>query len=726
MSFSTDSAERVATAPIPFQILVSKRRKRLWTVQLGPAARGALSPEPAFRSMLTGTRLTGGTRDMAESSHLELGLFARIRARLFGFDVFISYSHKDALGYALALENQLRARGIISFRDAREIAAGAHLKRVVEWALRKSRRLVLVDSPCARKSDWVAWEVTEFQKLGRQVAQIQFEEGPPRWIGVDQYVHVAEKDKAALAASLPSEEVVRKIVDAVGFGRVQTLSHLALTLTLLALVTLSAGLWTQYNTALEQRARAVRERDQAENLVDFLVKDLRDSLAPVGRLDVLRGPATKALEYFEATASDSPERMLLHRRALLNLGNVARDADDLESAQGHFGAALRLAEKLREQAYPSVAEATVRVGDSEVFLARTALARRQIVNAERRARAALEAIEPLLKNEGAELEWHRIAIDARTTLARIALARGDALNARRWHQENRDRLAALLLAFPNTASLGSDEVVALSGIVGTFLFQGDHANAQPWADEAIDLAEKRGKSGAFDEQRALSALLSQVGRVHQASARHQKAVEAFERALELSGTLVSHDPANLRWRADLATSHDDLANVYLQTDRHEDAARSYEEALAIRESLRQADPGNPEWTSAVGTSWHKLGKCAVAKNDWTAAAEHFEKSNELFEALMKPGSTTTRQRLAVNDRLLAESYANAGVPNRASEACQRSASTIADLAEIDPDNKRWKLQLLGIRGLCAKLAVAPSAETISSGGGIAPRQSIHH
>lgn len=54
------------------------------------------------------------------------------------------------------------------------------------------------------------------------------------------------------------------------------------------------------------RNEAERRRGQAEELVRFMVGDLRRKLEPLGRLDVLDGAASRALAYF---ASLRPEEM---------------------------------------------------------------------------------------------------------------------------------------------------------------------------------------------------------------------------------------------------------------------------------------------------------------------------------------------------------------------------------------------------------------------------------
>lgn len=87
---------------------------------------------------------------------------------LFGYDVFISYGRSDADAYAELLETKLEAVGFATFRDKREINAGDKLDSSLKNAIRRSRQFVLLDTPSARQSRWVADEVRTFLRSKRQ------------------------------------------------------------------------------------------------------------------------------------------------------------------------------------------------------------------------------------------------------------------------------------------------------------------------------------------------------------------------------------------------------------------------------------------------------------------------------------------------------------------------------------------------------------------------------
>ena len=77
--------------------------------------------------------------------------------------------------------------------------------------------------------------------------------------------------------------------------------------------------------AEDQRALAVARSTEAEALLGFLLGDLHDKLAPLGKLDLLDAAASKAVAYYDRT------------------GNLLRDAGDKPGALAAYRAALAIA-----------------------------------------------------------------------------------------------------------------------------------------------------------------------------------------------------------------------------------------------------------------------------------------------------------------------------------------------------------------------------------------------
>lgn len=101
------------------------------------------------------------------------------------------------------------------------------------------------------------------------------------------------------------------------------------------------------------RAHAIVKvrQGQAEELIGFMLGDLRGKLRLIGRLDALREVASRALEYFAAVPPDQLSDDELARRsdALRLLGRVQSEQGDRDAAMRTFGESLVLAERLAER-----------------------------------------------------------------------------------------------------------------------------------------------------------------------------------------------------------------------------------------------------------------------------------------------------------------------------------------------------------------------------------------
>ena len=93
---------------------------------------------------------------------------------LFGRDVFISYSHRDAHKYAPKLANILRTQkpSISLYLDRWVAPPSSELPRSLRRHLSWSSLLVVVGTESAVESDFVKEEISRFAKTGRQVIPV--------------------------------------------------------------------------------------------------------------------------------------------------------------------------------------------------------------------------------------------------------------------------------------------------------------------------------------------------------------------------------------------------------------------------------------------------------------------------------------------------------------------------------------------------------------------------
>jgi serine/threonine-protein kinase len=97
--------------------------------------------------------------------------------------------------------------------------------------------------------------------------------------------------------------------------------------------------------ALEARDEALQRRAQAEELISFMLGDLRKKLEPLGRLDILDDVGDQALDYFESVdeALLTDDELSKHSQALNQIGEVRIAQGNLEAALGAFRESLSMA-----------------------------------------------------------------------------------------------------------------------------------------------------------------------------------------------------------------------------------------------------------------------------------------------------------------------------------------------------------------------------------------------
>lgn len=274
------------------------------------------------------------------------------------FRAFVSYSHVDAKAARKLhrkIENYrlpLRLRNILSntlpgrsdgrmgkvFRDREDLPAAQDLSQSVKAALQTSEALIVLCSPDAKNSPWVAREITLFRSLhpDRPILAAIIRGEPedafpvPLTQGNEPLAADLRKEGdgwrlgflkiIAGIASLPLDALVQRDTQR------QLRSVMAITGSALAAMVIM-GAMTIFS--LQQRNEAQHQRAEAEGLIEYMLTDLRDELkGSIGKLAVMQRVNKRALEYYERQgrlSSFSPVN--LERRARV-IGAMGIDAND--------------------------------------------------------------------------------------------------------------------------------------------------------------------------------------------------------------------------------------------------------------------------------------------------------------------------------------------------------------------------------------------------------------
>lgn len=271
------------------------------------------------------------------------------------------------------------------FKDREEEAAGHGITAAIEAALSASDFLIVICSPRSAQSRWVNREIAWFKRhrdksriltivvAGEPLASLNGDEArecfpkallyeidealEPTGVLEDPPLAAdARRDgdgkrgaKLKIAAAMLGtglDALVRRDDRRRAFRRrIVTGSALALSgaMTLLAYIAVMAR-----NEAQRERAEAIAARSDAEGLVEFMLTDLHSNLAKVGRLDILKSPADKALEYYRRQDVEKldPDALSRRARALHEVGEVDQLSGDADAASRAFNEAANTTEEL--------------------------------------------------------------------------------------------------------------------------------------------------------------------------------------------------------------------------------------------------------------------------------------------------------------------------------------------------------------------------------------------
>lgn len=347
------------------------------------------------------------------------------------YRAFISYSHADSR-FAAWLHRRLEAAPLPDrtrltpiFLDRAELAAGPDLPAQVRTALAASAALVVVASPAARVSRWVAQEIALFRDLhpDRPVFTALVEGEPAEAFPTPLIEHRGASHEPLAAdfrkghdgkrlglikivaglSGLPLDRLVQR--DA------QMRQRRVMAVTAGA-VLLSMVLGALLVVAVRARGEAERQRAEAEGMVEFMLTDLRDRLKGAGSLRVMSAVNQRALSYYSAQdLSRLPDASLNRRARVLHaLGEDDEHLGNFTAATGKYREAHRTTAAVLSR-HPSDPEAIFAHAQSEYWIGEAAWRQSDLKTTERHWRGyldqarALATVEPGTRRSLMELGY---------------------------------------------------------------------------------------------------------------------------------------------------------------------------------------------------------------------------------------------------------------------------------------------------------------------------------
>ncbi|MGA8810237.1 MAG: serine/threonine-protein kinase, partial [Thermoanaerobaculia bacterium] len=337
------------------------------------------------------------------------------------------------------------------------------------------------------------------------------------------------------------------------------------------LVVLFIGGAAKYTMDVTKARRdAERRRNQAEALVSFIVSDLPKRLEPVGRLDVLDGAATKALDYFASLRPGelTGEELNRHALALTQLGDVRIKQGKLPEAQALFRQSLRFAE-------------------------------------------SAAAKDP------ARDEWQLALSNSHFWVGDALRRQGDAQGALQHFRAYYDVSARLAAKHPGDAKYETELSYGYSNLGSAYEALGDYARAGVEYRTAVNVDRRRAARDPRDEQRRadLANSLNKLGVLEQANGNLTNARAAFEEDAAIRRTLIEAQPDDSARAIRFATSLAYLGAAQLNTGEPERAAATNREELAIVSRLAARDEQNLDWQRRRSVAQVRLAETLGSSGD---------------------------------------------------------------------------------------------------------------
>ena len=354
------------------------------------------------------------------------------------YRAFISYSHRDkriANWLHSALETyRLPSKAVAEgkparlhpiFKDREELPAADSLGEAIEQAIRCSDALIVLCSPAAAQSPWIAREIDLYKRINGDhgVFPVIVEGDPPGNFPAPLLQRYENGEPTGEAAE-PIAADLRRHADGRKLGKLKLVAGLAgvdldglvqrdaarrqrrLALVAAASVAGMVGTSGLALYAIDQRNDAREQRAEADGLIEYMLTDLRKQLEPVGRLEVLDGVGRRAMDYYarQKLADLSDGELGRRARATILVAEVQNSRGNNDAALPAFREAARTTETLLARD-PDDAERMFNHGQSLFWVGYIAYQHGKLDEARKAMSAYADISTRLAKRDPGNLDW---------------------------------------------------------------------------------------------------------------------------------------------------------------------------------------------------------------------------------------------------------------------------------------------------------------------------------
>lgn len=544
------------------------------------------------------------------------------------YKAFISYSHEDektASWLVRVLESYKLPKHITTdktpknsnynlspiFIDREELNISSDLTSVVRHALKNSEFLIVICSPASSSSKWVNQEIREFIKAhGIEKILCVISSGEPDRNHINScfppalFVDANSKYEPAAADLRPNKDgkqlVKLKLISSLLDLKLNQLiqreeKRRQENILNLSLIAITLIVVMGYLTFMANRAKdlAVERLNQTENLIEFMLTDLKTKLQPVGRLDVLSSVAQKVITHYETQNFEllNDHSLGLYARSFHLLGKIERDLGNLDKAQEFFIEAMNSTDQLYAR-HPNDEQHIFNHAQSAFLMGSISRTKENYLEVEKYWQLYETLSEKLVELNPHEIKWQIEVADAATSIGVLFLEHLERPNdAQKRFEKSLDIMQRLLPSLPQTTntiySLTNKHAWLADSLLRTGLISEARQHREDQAAIYDNWLTTKPddyfiQSHQLGVQLALGILELGQGNLEQARVRLSHNIVAAE-------ALVSHDPENMSWLKQAGLIYSTMLQIqYLNGD-----IEGYEQTLLrmgeIEEILREND-----------------------------------------------------------------------------------------------------------------------------------------
>jgi len=595
------------------------------------------------------------------------------------YKAFISYSHADRK-WARWLHRRLESYRPPShlkasdgsslprrlspiFLDRDELPSAANLSEAVSEALAQSEWLIIICSPRAAASRWVNEEIRTFRKLGRTANILCFlidgEPGSgderecfPEALTAPETQGDALLEPVAADARKEGDgrtSAMLKIAAGmlgVGFDALRqrdTRRHqrrlLAIAAGSLMIAVMTVVLAVN---AVIARNEAQARRAQSEDLIDFMLGDLRVQLRKIGRLDVFQSVNDKALEYFAVQRdSDETQHTLAQRaRNLRQIGEVRSELGDLVAALEAFEESLRITEQMAARE-PENAEVQIELANSRFYVGFIHWQRGELSAARTIFESNIPIVDAVSAREPDNAAWLAERAYSHTNLGRVQELEGayeEALISYRVVMEVNRHLMVLEPENPEWEM----ELGFAHNNLGKLLFalgRLDEAESHFRSDLEIKRQTHVVEPGHNVQRSRFAISQYYLGQLLVARGAYADGESFLSSALKHFEYLGTVDPERKRWRSRRANIERELGKVYEYIGQAFESRTFLQSSILTFTELLQGDQPSNAWQRDLVRSRLTLADFALRHGNVAVAGQELHSAERQIDLLLKQEPT---------------------------------------------------------------------------------------